>query len=159
MIVSLEISSGHSVYPFSVTVTASEKSPVSAEGNWVMCMIICSLKVWLTGGVDFNTTILTATFASGMTMSNVSVPVIVDNIAEEHEEFDLMLIVPSSLGPAITAGSRDTATGVITEDISKFVIRYVYVMHDSGYYLIYACTHLKMPFVVYLYLPWQLCSS
>ena len=49
-------------------------------------------------------------------MSNVSVPVINDTIAEEHEEFDLRLDVPSSLGPAITASSRDTATGVITDD-------------------------------------------
>ena len=49
-------------------------------------------------------------------MSNVSVPVIGDNIAEDPEEFDLRLDVPSSLGPAITAGSRDTATGVITDD-------------------------------------------
>ena len=53
-------------------------------------------------------------------MSNVSVPVIVDNILEEHEEFDLRLDVPSSLGPTITAGSTDTATGVITDNLSKF---------------------------------------
>ena len=63
---------------------------------------------------DFNTTTLTATFASGMTMSYVSIPVIVDNIAEAPEEFDIRLDVPSSLGPAITASIRDTATGVIT---------------------------------------------
>ena len=56
-------------------------------------------------------------------MSNVSVPVILDNIVEEHEEFDLRLNVPSSLGPAITAGSGDTATGVITDNASKCVIR------------------------------------
>ena len=124
MIVHLEINKGHSVYPFSVTVAASEKSPVSAEGNCVMCMIICSLNVWLTGGVDFNTITLTATFTSGMTMSNVSIPVIVDNIVEEHEEFDLILSVPSSLGPAITAGGRDTATGVITDNTSKCVQKY-----------------------------------
>ena len=66
-----------------------------------------------------------------MTMSNVSVPVIVDKIREEHEEFDLRLDVPSSLGPAITAGSRNTAagsrniaTGVITDNTSKCVIVY-----------------------------------
>ena len=57
-------------------------------------------------------------------MSNVSVPVIVDKIHEEHEEFDLRLDVPSSLGPAITAGSRDTATGVITDNTRKYVIVY-----------------------------------
>ena len=81
---------------------------------------MCGLKnIWLTGGVDFNTTTLTATFASGMTMSNVSVPVIADEIAEEREEFDLILNVPSSLSPAITAGSRNRATGVITDSTSK----------------------------------------
>ena len=83
---------------------------------------MCGLKsVWLTGGVDFNTTTLTATFASGMTMSNVSVPVIVDSVAEEYEEFDLTLNVPSSLGPAITAGGKDRATGVISDSTSKCV--------------------------------------
>ena len=55
------------------------------------------MPVHLTGGVDFNTTTLTATFDSGMTMSNISVPVIDDMIAEgENETFDLMLIIPSS---------------------------------------------------------------
>ena len=57
-------------------------------------------------------------------MSNVSVPVVNDNVAEGPEEFNLMLIVPSSLGPAITAGSRDTATGVITDNTSKCVQKY-----------------------------------
>ena len=53
-------------------------------------------------------------------MSNVSVPVIVDDILEEDEEFDLTLSIPSSLGPAITAGDRDMATAIITDSISKF---------------------------------------
>ena len=34
-------------------------------------------------------------------MSNISIPVIMDNIAELQEEFNLILNVPSSLGPAI----------------------------------------------------------
>ena len=117
IIVTLELIGGNSARPFSVSVTPSEQSPVSAEGNNVIFIIYYWLKnVWLTGGVDFNITTLTATFDSGMTMSNVSVPVINDTIAEQHEEFDLRLDVPSSLGPAITAGSRDTATGVITDN-------------------------------------------
>ena len=57
-------------------------------------------------------------------MSNVSVPVIVDSVAEESENFALTLNVPSSLSPAITAGSRDRATGVITNSTSKPVITY-----------------------------------
>ena len=69
--------------------------------------------------MDFNTAPLTATFASGMTMINVSVPVTRDDIAEGNEMFDLTLTVPSSLAPSITAGDRDTAVGVITDSTSK----------------------------------------
>ena len=114
---------GTSSNPFNVTVTPSEQSPVSAEGNSVMCMIMCWVKsVWLTGGVDFNTTPLTATFDSGMTMSNVSVPVMDDMLAEgENEMFDLTLNVPSSLSPGITAGVRNTATGVIIDTTSEYI--------------------------------------
>ena len=49
-------------------------------------------------------------------MSSVSVPVIDDVILEgENERFNLMLIVPSSVGPAITAGGRSRAIGVIID--------------------------------------------
>ena len=41
MLVSLELRGGSSSYPFNVTVTPLEQSPVSAEGNSVMCMIMC----------------------------------------------------------------------------------------------------------------------
>ena len=119
--VTLELARGISAFPFNVTIIPSEQSPVSAEGNSI---IMCGLKnVWLTGGVDFITTTLTATFASGMTMSNVSVPVIIDSIVEGPEEFDLTLSIPPSLSPAITAGGRDIATGVITDSTSKCVIK------------------------------------
>ena len=40
VMVALKIN-GTSSYPFNVTVTPSEQSPVSAEGNSVMCMIMC----------------------------------------------------------------------------------------------------------------------
>ena len=53
-------------------------------------------------------------------MSNVSVPVMSDSVAEAHEEFDLRLTVPSSLSPAITTGGRNRATGVITDSTSKY---------------------------------------
>ena len=52
-------------------------------------------------------------------MSSVSVPVIDDKLAEgENETFDLMLIVPSSLGPAITA-EVNRAVGVIIDTTSE----------------------------------------
>ena len=40
MIVTLEIAGGISSNPFSVTVTPSEQSPVSAEGN-IVCVWLC----------------------------------------------------------------------------------------------------------------------
>ena len=53
-------------------------------------------------------------------MSNVSVPVINDKLVEGvNERFDLMLIVPSSLDPAITAGGRNRAIGVIIDTTSE----------------------------------------
>ena len=54
-----------------------------------------------------------------MTISNVSVPVVNDVIVEGQEEFNLALDVPSSLSSAITAGSRDTAVGIITDSTGK----------------------------------------
>ena len=44
VIVHLELDGGISAYPFNVTVTPSEQSPVSAEGNSIMCIIMCGLK-------------------------------------------------------------------------------------------------------------------
>ena len=41
VLVTSELVGGTSVNPFNVTVTPSEQSPVSAEGNSVMCMIMC----------------------------------------------------------------------------------------------------------------------
>lgn len=37
--VSLKLAGGASAYPFSVTVTSSEQSPVSAKGNNVLCQL------------------------------------------------------------------------------------------------------------------------
>ena len=55
-------------------------------------------------------------------MSSVRVTVINDIIAEGPEEFNLALTVPSSLGPAIRTGGRNTAVGIITDSTSKCVV-------------------------------------
>ena len=39
--VELELVGGTSASPFDVTITPSEQSPVSAEGNNVMCVLLC----------------------------------------------------------------------------------------------------------------------
>ena len=41
VMVTLQLVGGVSSYPFNVTFIPSEQSPVSAEGNSVMCMIMC----------------------------------------------------------------------------------------------------------------------
>ena len=56
-------------------------------------------------------------------MSNVSVPVLRDKIVEGTEKFELLLNVPSLLGPAIMAGSRNTAVGIINDSTSKNFIK------------------------------------
>ena len=40
VMITLEVVGGVSSNPFNVTITPSEQSPVSAEGNSVMCMIM-----------------------------------------------------------------------------------------------------------------------
>ena len=41
VVITLEVIDGVSSNLFNVTVTPSEQSPVSAQGNSVMCMIMC----------------------------------------------------------------------------------------------------------------------
>ena len=123
--VSLELVGGTSASSFSVTVTPSIQSPVSAKSKMFNCTINFCVEgnVLLSGGVDFNSTTLIATFTSGVTMTNVTIPVLKDNIVELPEHFDLSLNVPSSLGPAITADSgKSRAVGVIIDSTSKKVI-------------------------------------
>ena len=125
VMLSLELVGGVSSNPFNVTVTPSEQSPVSAEGNSVMCMIMCWVKsVWLTGGVDFNTTPLTATFDSGMTMSSVSVPVMDDNIVERNETFNVILKIPPSVNRRIMTDAQNIAMVTITDSTSKYYNMY-----------------------------------
>ena len=71
-------------------------------------------------------------------MSSVRVPVINDNIVEGSERFDLMLIVPPSLAPAITAGVRNTAVGVITDSTSKHEM-----IQKSFYCVITDCSNVS----------------
>ena len=53
-------------------------------------------------------------------MSSVRVPVIDDKLVEGgNETSDLILTVPSSLGPTITAGGRKRATAIIIDTTSE----------------------------------------
>ena len=123
ILVTLELVGGTSANSFNVTVTPSEQSPVSAEGNSVMCMIMCWVKsVWLTGGVDFNTTPLTVTFDSGITMSSVSVPVMADDIVEGNQSLTVTMSIPSSVYKGIIASDKYTATMIIIDSTCEYCI-------------------------------------
>ena len=66
-------------------------------------------------GDDFTSTPLNVTLPAGATTTVVRVPVMSDNIVEGNEMFRISLIVPSSLGPGIIAGSVTSATGIILD--------------------------------------------
>ena len=66
-----------------------------------------------------------------MTISSVRVPVINDDVAEGSERFNLMLTVPPSLAPAIRAGNRNTAVGVITDPTSKYASENYKFWHNN----------------------------
>ena len=57
-------------------------------------------------------------------MSSVSVPVIDDMLVEKKMKvFVITLIVPSSLGSAITVGNVSRAIGVIIDTTSEFILK------------------------------------
>ena len=58
---------------------------------------------------------LIATFMANSTNASVSFPIVLDDIEEPDETFDVLLMVPSSLTPSIKAGSPRLATATITD--------------------------------------------
>ena len=77
------------------------------------------MSVHMHAGNDFSTTTLIATIPAGATNTTVRVAVTNDNIVEGDETFSMSLSVPSSLGPAIVAGSITSTTGIIIDSSSK----------------------------------------
>ena len=72
-------------------------------------------------------------------MSNISIPVIDDKLAEgKIEIFDLMLIVPSSLAPGITAGGRDSAVGIIIDTTGESVYNFLLYNIIRSMYIVYS---------------------
>ena len=63
--------------------------------------------------------------------TTVRVAVTDDNLVEGKEIFNMSLNVPSSLGPGIVAGSRASATGIIT-DSSRIRVRFAQTQYSSS---------------------------
>lgn len=104
---------------------------------------LCLEYVHTVGDIEFSNGTITATFVDGMTMSNVNISI--NNSVEASIGFNLILDVPSSLGPAIRVGGRDRALGIIISNSNseclEFII-YIYIrirmyvhMHIATWYL------------------------
>ncbi|XP_065884189.1 uncharacterized protein [Dysidea avara] len=106
--VTLVLRGGTSTSPISVTVTPSDQSPLSAEGN----------------GVDYTSTPITATFPAGATTTTIDVPVTSDSIAEGIETFDLSFTIPSEFSSSVVPGTITSAVGTITDDPPDFVVSF-----------------------------------
>jgi len=72
--------------------------------------------------VDYTSTPLLTTFSIGTNTTNISIPIIEDNVIETNEEFDLMFTIPLSISDVINAGTEMIATGVIIDSTGKCLI-------------------------------------
>ena len=75
----------------------------------------------LSGGTDYDSTTIMATFTAGTTSTTVSVPLINDSIAEGPETFDLSITIPLSLSGQVEFGTITEAVGYILDDTSKMM--------------------------------------
>ena len=63
---------------------------------------------------------LIASFSAGSTSSSVSFPVILDNLVESNETFDLLLTVPQS--QSIRTGNPSIATAIIIDSTGNMSV-------------------------------------
>ena len=116
-----------STHNITVTVTPTDRSPVSAEGKrYYICIhascyiiLICKLSG---NGVDYDSNPIIALFNAGVNTTTIIIPVINDNITEETETFNLSLTNLSSPTGQVVLGSISKATGSIVDDTSKLTI-------------------------------------
>lgn len=54
-------------------------------------------------------------FTAGQTSTTVEIPIEMDNEAEENEEFDLTIVIPSEAEGLVRPGARSDAVGIIQD--------------------------------------------
>ena len=84
-------------------------------------MLYCVMSLEWSGGVDYDSAPIDATFTAGSNSTTVNVPLINDSIAEGPETFDLNFTIPSSLRGQVEFGIITKAIGNITDDTGKAV--------------------------------------
>ena len=75
----------------------------------------------LSGGTDYTSTPINATFTARVTTTTINIPLINDSIAEGPETFDLSFTIPSSLSGQVIPGTITKAVGNITDDTGKTI--------------------------------------
>ena len=129
--VALILGGGVSSTDISVVVIPFDQSPLSAEGNrYVSYTKQTIFDFGKSGGNDYDSTPITASFTAGTTSTMINVPITNDTNAEEIETFNLNIIIPSSLLGRLFLGERAMAVGKIIDASSKYsTIYYVHIIH------------------------------
>ena len=78
---------------------------------------------WLGNGVDYNSANVDVTFIGGSNITIVKIPVIMDDIVERSETFDLKITIPSSLKDQVIPGNITKAVGSIIDNTSKKIYK------------------------------------
>lgn len=68
--------------------------------------------------------VLIATFTANSTTSSVSFPVLLDNVVEGNETFEVVLRVPTNLSPSIVTGRPSSAMVIIIDSTGIMNIQY-----------------------------------
>ena len=118
--VTLLLKGGISSTDVNVTVMPSNQSPLSAEGKFMHPALTNLFLIEHSGGKDYISAPITATFTAGTTSTTINVPISNDNETEETETFDLNIIVPYSLDGRLILGDRATAISKIIDNSSKY---------------------------------------
>ena len=74
----------------------------------------CKNIILTIAGVDFDSTLLTASIPAGQNSTTVIVPILQDNMVEQNEMFFLELELPVAI-PGVTLASARMATGTIVD--------------------------------------------
>lgn len=69
----------------------------------------------LLAGRDYDPDPVDAVFLANRNSTTIQIPIKVDNEAEDDEQFDLTLVVPSELEGLVRPGPRSDAEGIIKD--------------------------------------------
>ena len=114
--------------PFTVQVTSGETDPVSARSTYARNIIGIQILVqyydqklkislkhnFFAGDEDYTPTVVNVTFPAGVTMVNITVPVVSDLVVEDTEMFHVRIDELSD--QPVTIAAQNTSLGIIIDD-------------------------------------------